>query len=51
LEHGAAETNLKKLVPVGANGAIGHGLRAERSKSGAVSFDLIEQKVTHATFQ
>jgi hypothetical protein len=28
--------------------AIGHGLRAKRSKSGAVSFDLLETEAAHA---
>ena len=29
-------------MPEDAKEAIGHGVRAERSKSGAVSFDLME---------
>jgi hypothetical protein len=29
-------------MPEDAKEAIGHGLRARRSKSGAVSFDLLE---------
>jgi hypothetical protein len=36
-EHEAAKADLKKLVPDDAREAIGHGLRAKRSKSGAVS--------------
>src|SRR5882757_6023514 len=39
-EHEAAKADLKKLVPEDAKEAAGHGLRAKRSKSGAVSFDL-----------
>ena len=35
---------LKKLVPEDAKEATGHGLRAKRSKSGAISFDLIEMR-------
>jgi hypothetical protein len=31
--------------------AIGHGLRAKRSKSGAVSFELMEMEPDHAPFQ
>ena len=41
-EHEGAKADLKKLVPEDAKEAIGHGLRAKRSKSGAVSFDLME---------
>jgi predicted phage-related endonuclease len=41
-EHEGAKADLKKLVPEDAREAIGHGLRAKRSKSGAVSFDLLE---------
>ena len=40
-QHEAAKTDLKKLVPEDAKEAIGHGIRAKRSKSGAVSFDLL----------
>ena len=43
LEHEQAKTELKGLVPDDAKEAIGHGLRAKRSKSGAVSFDLLER--------
>jgi predicted phage-related endonuclease len=39
-EHEAAKVELKSLMPEDAKEAIGHGLRAKRSKSGAVSFDL-----------
>jgi predicted phage-related endonuclease len=41
LEHEQAKTELKGLMPEDAKEAIGHGLRAKRSKSGAVSFDLL----------
>ena len=47
-EHDAAKAELKKLVPEDAREAIGHGLRAKRSKSGAVSFDLLEMEATDA---
>src|ERR1700761_8269967 len=40
-EHEAAKSELKKLMPDDAKEATGHGVRAKRSKSGAVSFDLI----------
>jgi hypothetical protein len=42
LEHEGAKADLKKLVPEDAKEACGHGLRAKRSKSGAVSFELVE---------
>jgi predicted phage-related endonuclease len=41
LEHEQAKAELKSLVPEDAQQAIGHGVRARRSKSGAISFDLI----------
>ena len=41
-DHEAARANLKKLMPEDAKEASGHGLRAKRSKSGAVSFELLE---------
>jgi predicted phage-related endonuclease len=41
LEHERAKAELKSLMPEDAKEAVGHGLRAKRSKSGAVSFDLL----------
>jgi hypothetical protein len=41
LEHEQAKAELKSLMPEEAKEAIGHGIRAKRSKSGAVSFDLL----------
>jgi predicted phage-related endonuclease len=41
-EHEAAKSDLKKLVPEDAKEAVGHGLRAKRSKSGAISFEMME---------
>ena len=41
LEHEAAKTELKGLVPADAQQAFGHGIRAKRSKSGAISFDVV----------
>jgi hypothetical protein len=49
-EHEAAKAELKKLIPTDAREACGHGLRARRSKSGAVSFDLTEG-ADHAPLQ
>ena len=51
LEHEHAKTELKGLVPEDAKEAIGHGIRAKRSKSGAVSFDLLVQEGSHATVE
>ena len=41
LEHEQAKAELKSLMPEDAKEAIGHGVRAKRSKSGAISFDLL----------
>jgi predicted phage-related endonuclease len=41
-EHEVAKADLKKLVPEDAKEAIGHGLKAKRSKSGAISFEVME---------
>jgi hypothetical protein len=51
LEHERAKTELKALLPEDAKEGIGHGLRARRSKSGAVSFDLLDLEVVHAPLQ
>src|SRR5438309_347581 len=48
LNHEAAKVELKKLMPEDAKEAIGHGIRAKRSKSGAVSFDLMQTETGHA---
>jgi predicted phage-related endonuclease len=47
-EHDAAKAELKKLVPEDAKEAVGHGIRAKRSKSGAISFDVHEAEAEHA---
>ena len=47
-----SDAELKDLIPEDAKEAFGHGVRAKRSKSGAVSFDLIEaQEASHASLQ
>ena len=46
LEHENAKTELKGLMPEDAKEAIGHGIRARRSKSGAVSFDVWRAPLT-----
>jgi predicted phage-related endonuclease len=52
LEHENAKAELKGLMPEDAKEAIGHGIRARRSKSGAVSFDLLSMEgVSHAPLQ
>ena len=48
LEHEQAKAELKSLIPEDAKEAIGHGVRAKRSKSGAVSFDLLRAEASHA---
>jgi predicted phage-related endonuclease len=50
-EHEAAKADLKKLVPEDVKEATGHGLRAKRSKSGAVSFELLELEDSDAALQ
>jgi hypothetical protein len=40
LEHEHAKAELKGLVPEDAREASGHGVRAKRSNSGAISFEL-----------
>jgi predicted phage-related endonuclease len=47
-EHEDAKSALKKLVPEDARMALGHGIRAKRSKSGAISFDPVPEEVAHA---
>ena len=44
VEHEQAKTELKTLMPEDAREAIGHGIRAKRSKSGAISFDLLGER-------
>ena len=51
LDHERAKAELKALMPEDAREAIGHGVRAKRSKSGAVSFDLIDKESRHAAVQ
>ncbi len=51
LDHEKAKTELKVLMPEDAKEAMGHGIRAKRSKTGAVSFDLVEMENAHASLQ
>jgi len=39
--HEKARSELKKLMPDDAKEAFGHGLRAKRAKSGAISFEMM----------
>ena len=49
LEHEQAKIDLKGLMPADAQQAVGHGIRAKRSKSGAISFDVIATETDHAS--
>jgi len=42
LEHERAKAQLKSLVPDDARQAIGHGVCAQRSKAGAITFELLK---------
>ena len=48
LEHEQAKAGLKSLMPEDAQQAIGHGVRGRRSKSGAISFDLLRTEESRA---
>ena len=49
LNHERSKAELKALMPEDAKEAIGHGIRAKRSKSGAISFVLLEAENSRAT--
>jgi predicted phage-related endonuclease len=51
LDHERSKTELRALMPKDAKEAIGHGIRAKRSKSGAISFDLLEVEANRAALQ
>jgi predicted phage-related endonuclease len=51
LDHERAKNELKALMPEDAKEAIGHGVRAKRSKAGAVSFDVLDTEAIHAPVQ
>jgi predicted phage-related endonuclease len=48
LEHERSKSELKALIPEDAKEAVGHGVRGRRSRSGAVSFDLLEAENSRA---
>ena len=51
LDHERAKSELKALMPDDAKEAIGHGVRAKRSKAGAVTFDVLTTEAAHAPVQ
>ena len=51
LEHERANVELKGVMPEDAKEAFGHGIRAKRSKAGAVSFDILAVESSHAAVQ
>jgi hypothetical protein len=51
LGHERAKSQLKALMPQDAKEAVGNGVRAKRSKSGAVSFDLFVKEDSDAAVQ
>ena len=51
LDHERAKSELKALIPEDAKEAIGHGVRAKRSRSGAVSFDVLETEASRAAIE
>ena len=51
LEHESAKAELKGLMPEDAKEAMGHCVRAKRSKSGAVSFDVLSVEAADAPVQ
>jgi predicted phage-related endonuclease len=50
-KHEGAKADLEKLVPEDAKEAAGHGLRAKRSKSGTISFELVDSETADAPLQ
>src|SRR6266851_103107 len=48
LDHERAKRELTALMPEDAKEAIGNGVRGRRSKSGTVSFDVLEREISHA---
>jgi predicted phage-related endonuclease len=51
VEHENSKTELKGLMSEDAKEAFGHGIRAKRSKSGAVSFEAIDGEDARAPLQ
>ena len=51
LDHERAKSELKALMPEDAREAIGPGVRAKRSKTGAVSFNVLETEAARTPVQ
>jgi len=51
VDHERAKSELKALMPEDAREAIGHGVRAKRSKTGAVSFNVLETEAARTPVQ
>jgi predicted phage-related endonuclease len=47
-DHERAKTELKALMPEDAKEAVGYGVRGRRSRSGAVSFEVLDSGGVHA---
>ena len=47
-EHEIAKAGMKKLVPEDEE-ASGHGIRARRSKAGAISFEVVSAEASDAS--
>jgi len=50
-QHERAKAELRSLVPEDAREAAGHGLKARRSKAGAISFEVLAQGGEHGDYQ
>lgn len=48
LEHERAKVELKSIMPEDAKEAFGHGIRAKRSKAGAISFEILTPETANA---
>jgi hypothetical protein len=51
IDHDRAKAELKALMPESAKEASGHGVRAKRSKSGAINFEVLSKEADHAALQ
>jgi predicted phage-related endonuclease len=51
IEHEKAKAELKTLMPEDAQQAIGHGICAKRSRSGAITFEVLKALDDHATVE
>src|SRR6266404_7629617 len=51
LEHEQSKGELKALVPEDAREATGHGVRARRSKSGAITLEVAKEEPRDAALQ